>query len=328
MAKAGAAAAAAERAGASPRVSIVSSFLNMEKYLAETIDSVLAQDYGDFELLLVDDGSIDASTAIAKSYAARDPTRVRYLEHAGHANRGATVSRNLALKHARGELVAFIDGDDCWRRSKLSEQVALLDRMPGVDAVCGAVNFWSSHNGGEDRIVPTGHVQNRPVGPPEALLKVYPLGKADPPCPSDLLMRRSVVDAIGGFEEGFTGPLQLYEDQAFLAKFFLEGTIVFSDRVWLDYRLHDDSCTATVVRDGLGPSVRGRCLEWFDSYVRNSRYKYSPSVRLALFRALRPYRHPHLTSVGRRARSWVRRVMRPQESDGRNPSESELSDCR
>ena len=49
MAKAGAAAAAAERAGASPRVSIVSSFLNMEKYLAETIDSVLAQDYGDFE---------------------------------------------------------------------------------------------------------------------------------------------------------------------------------------------------------------------------------------------------------------------------------------
>jgi glycosyltransferase involved in cell wall biosynthesis len=289
-----------------PRVSVVCPFFNAEIYLAEAIESVLAQDYSDFELLLVDDGSTDRSTSIAADYAARESERIFYLEHPGHQNRGATASRNAGLRAARGELVAFIDSDDRWRPSKLREQVDVLDRE-GVDAVCGAVNFWSSHAGGQDRVVPTGHAANRPVAPPEALLEVYPLGKADPPCPSDLLMRRSIVDAISGFEEEFTGPLQLYEDQAFLAKFFLEGTIYFDERVWLDYRLHDTSCTAQVNRAALQPAIRRYCLEWFENYVRGTRHRHNPRVRLAVMRALRPYRHPHLTAAGRRVKSFLRK---------------------
>ena len=196
----------------SPRVSVISAFLNAEKYLAETVESVIAQDYDDFELLLVDDGSTDGSSRIASDYAKRDPRRIKLLGHPGHANRGTCASRNLAISQSRAEILAFVDADDCWRPSKLKDQVALLERMSEVDAVCGAVNYWASHAGGEDRIVPTGHVTNRPVTPAEALLQLYPLGQAAPPCPSDLLMRRSVVEAIGGFEESFTGPLQLYEE--------------------------------------------------------------------------------------------------------------------
>lgn len=287
----------------SHRVTVISAFLDAELYLTECIRSVLGQDFGDFELILVDDGSSDASTQIAKDFAAREPRRVRYVTHPGHVNRGTCASRNLGLAQSRGEFVSFIDADDRWRPSKLREQVELLDRMPEVDAVCGSVNFWSSHRSGSDRIIATGHVLNRAVRPPEALLKVYPLGKADPPCPSDLLMRRAIVERIGGFEEQFTGPLQLYEDQAFLAKFFLEGTIYFSDRVWLDYRLHDQSCTARVVRDGLGPDVRRQCLEWFEDYLAATPHRFSPAIRWALLRALRPYRHPHISRVGRMAKA-------------------------
>ena len=197
---------------ATPRISVICAFFNAERYLAETVESVLAQDHDDFELLLIDDGSTDRGRALAKEYAARD-RRVVLLTHPGHANRGTCASRNLGLHHAGGEYVAFIDADDVWRSSKLRNQSALLDRMPHVDAVCGSVNFWSSHEGGSDEIIPTGHVQNRAVKPSEGLRKIYPLGKADPPCPSDLMMRRSIVEKIGGFEEGFVGPLQLYEDQ-------------------------------------------------------------------------------------------------------------------
>lgn len=293
-----------------PRVSVVCPFFNAQAYLAEAIESVLAQGYRDFELLLVDDGSTDGSRSIAGGFADRDPDRVRILEHEGRANRGTTVSRNLALGQAQGELVAFIDADDRWRQSKLADQVALLDRLPGVHAVCGAVNFWSSHAGGADVVVPTGHARNRPVAPPEALLEVYPLGKADPPCPSDLIMRRSIVDAIGGFEEEFTGPLQLYEDQAFLAKFFLEGTIYFDDRVWLDYRLHEGSCTARVNRAALQPEMRRYCLEWFEKYLGGTRHRPDPRIRLALMRALRPYRRPRLSAAGRRVRSFLRQSAR------------------
>jgi glycosyltransferase involved in cell wall biosynthesis len=282
-----------------PRVSVICAFFQAERYFHETINSVLAQTFGSFELLLVDDGSTDNSSAIAKDYAARHPERIRYLQHSERQNRGTCASRNLGLENARAELVAFVDADDCWRPSKLEEQVELLDRMPEVDAICGAVNMWMSHAGGADQLVPTGHEFNRVIRPPEALLEVYPLGKADPPVPSDLVIRSSVVKAIGGFEESFTGALQLYEDQAFLAKFFLHGTIYFDERVWLDYRIHDNSCTVRVNRDGMQPVVRRYCLEWFETYLASTRFRFNPRIRLALARALGPYRHPGVAKAVR-----------------------------
>ena len=293
----------------SPRVSVISAFLNAEKYLAETIESILAQDYDDFDLLLVDDGSTDESMRIAKDYATRDPRRIKFLEHPDHANRGTCASRNLAVSQSSAEFLAFIDADDCWRPSKLKDQVALLDRMPEVDAVCGAVNYWASHAGGEDRIVPTGHVSNRPVTPAEALVHLHPLGRAAPPCPSDLLIRRSMVEAIGGFEESFTGPLQLYEDQAFLAKFYLRGTIYFDDRVWLDYRVHEGSCGARVAREGLYDDVRQHYLRWLEAYIDGSTRRNDPEIKLALMRAWRPYRHPRLTAFRKRLGAAARRVI-------------------
>lgn len=294
---------------ASPRVSVISTFLNAEKHLAESVESVLAQNYQDFEILLVDDGSTDESTCIAIEFATRYRGRVRYLEHEGHANRGTCASRNLAVREARGELLAFIDADDRWRPSKLSDQIALLDRMPGVDAVCGSVNYWASHDGGEDRIVTTGHVLNQPVRPPEALVSLYPLGNAAPPCPSDLLMRREIVEDIGGFEEAFVGPLQLYEDQAFLSKFYLIGTIYFDDRVWLDYRLHEDSCDARVARAGAYDDVRQHYLGWLETYLASKRSSSNTGVWLALNRAWFPYRHPRLSAFRRRIGHVARKVL-------------------
>ena len=165
----------AEAKSTVPRVSVITIFYNGERFLAEAIESVLAQSYQDFELILVDDGSNDGSTRIAKAFADRHE-QVRYLEHPRHRNRGMSASRNLGIGSARGDLIAFIDADDRWRPSKLEEQVKLLDRFPEVDLVCGSANYWSSWEGGQDRIVRTGHVQDRPVPPGETTLAVYPLG--------------------------------------------------------------------------------------------------------------------------------------------------------
>lgn len=289
-----------------PRVSVISIFFNAERFFAEAIDSVLAQDFRDFELLLVDDGSSDASTGIAKDYEAKFPGVVRYLEHPGHANRGMSATRNLGVQAARGELVAFIDSDDRWAPEKLREQVEILDRFPEVDAVCGTACHWRSWDGGKDELQPSGHARNRPIRPPEALLRVYPLGAATSPCPSDLLIRRSAVQAVGGFEESFTGPLQLFEDQAFLTKFYLERTIYFDDRVWLDYRVHDQSCVAETRRAGLQQDVKRHFLEWFEQHLDESSRRNDVRIRLALSRALFKVRHPHLTRVLRARRKLAR----------------------
>src|SRR5258706_2880162 len=78
-------------------VSVVVIFLNAERFISEAVESVVAQTYGNWELLLVDDGSNDGSTEIARSYAAKFPDKIRYLEHHGHENRGMSASRNLGI---------------------------------------------------------------------------------------------------------------------------------------------------------------------------------------------------------------------------------------
>jgi glycosyltransferase involved in cell wall biosynthesis len=88
-----------------PLVSAVIIFKNDEKYLREAIESVFSQTYQMWELILVNDGSTDESTAIAQRYAVDYPVRVRYLEHLGRQNRGKWKSRILGAGNAIGEFI-------------------------------------------------------------------------------------------------------------------------------------------------------------------------------------------------------------------------------
>jgi glycosyltransferase involved in cell wall biosynthesis len=284
-------------------------FFNSERYIKEAIDSVLAQSFTDFELLLVDDGSTDTSSTIARDYVDRSPTPVRYLEHEGHANRGMSAARNLGLRNAVGEFLALIDSDDVWSPNKLAEQLRIMELNPGLGMVCGTVRYWESWAGGEDRIVPSGHIQDRSIPPPEAMLSVYPLGTATSPCPSDLLMRRDLVISLGGFEEQFSGPRQLFEDQAFLAKLYLVAPVYFSADIWLNYRLHADSCVASVSRSGQEEEVRRFFFQWLANYLSRQ-----PEVHIRVRRALGwilwRYRHPHIYRIWRFSDPIVSRLRR------------------
>lgn len=252
----------------SPRVSVVMVFLNGEQFIQEAVESVLAQTYQDFELILVDDGSGPACSQIAKQYAQSRPDRIFYAEHSNHANRGIPASRNAGVQQARGEFIAFIDADDVWTPNKLADQLIIFDQHPHLAMVAGAAIYWSSWEGGEDYLVRAGQVWNQVLPPPQALMNVYPLGKAQAPCPSTLLIRKSAYDFLGGFEASFVGPMQLYEDQGFLAKLYLHFPVYFPDACWLYYRQHDNSCMANNIREGRYHAIRQQYLEWLDSYFQ------------------------------------------------------------
>src|SRR4030095_6915955 len=113
--------------GSKKLVSVILIFLDAEPFIQEAIESVFAQTYDHWELLLVDDGSSDGSTAIARHYVEQCPENVRYFEHQGHQNRGMNASRNLGLRHARGKYIALLDADDVWLPVKLEQQVAILE---------------------------------------------------------------------------------------------------------------------------------------------------------------------------------------------------------
>ena len=102
-----------------PKVSIIMPVYNAERYLRETIDSVLRQTYPDFELLLINDRSSDGSAAICKEYVENDP-RIVLLENDTEAH-GPGPTRNIGLDHVSGEYIYFMDADD-WIESELLEQ--------------------------------------------------------------------------------------------------------------------------------------------------------------------------------------------------------------
>ncbi len=298
-----------------PSVSIIMPVFNGERFLAESIESVLGQSFSDWELLVVDDGSADSSAAIAQKYAARNPARVRYLEHEGHANRGATTSRNLAVRASSGTWLALLDADDVWLPNKLSEQMALLATAPRADMIYGAPRYWSSWSdrdgaGAADRVVLPAPPHDCLVPPPTLLLSNHPLGPGSAPCPSDLVVRRELAVRVGGFEEEFQGDLQLFEDQAFLAKIYLTGWVYPSTRTWLQYRLHDDSCDARVHRTGQERRARLYYLEWLERYLAGGT-PAAPEVTRALGRALWRARHPLLHLTARRVLAPLRRVVGP-----------------
>lgn len=292
-----------------PRITVVTIFLNGAAYLREAVESVLAQSFTDFELIMVDDGSTDGSTGIAREYATRDPDRCIYIEHPGHANRGMSASRNTGIAAARGQVVAFIDADDVWVPEKLSEQLAILDANPDVGLVAGAANYWRSWAGGRDEIVSAGHKFDRAVPPGAASTRVYPLGPAQAPCPSVLMVRRAVLESIGGFESSFTGPLQMYEDQAFLSKAYLATGVWFSSRCWLLYRQHAASCVAQNLLSGNYHQVRRHFLEWYETYLESNSID-DPAIRDALRSALAPYRHPILFAARARVEAGAATIRR------------------
>jgi glycosyltransferase involved in cell wall biosynthesis len=104
-------------------VSIITPSHNTEKYIAQAIDSVRAQSYVDWEMLIVDDLSSDNSVKIVESYAAKDP-RIQLLRST--ERKGAAGSRNLAIEHAAGRYIAFLDADDLWAPEKLEKQIAFM----------------------------------------------------------------------------------------------------------------------------------------------------------------------------------------------------------
>ena len=132
------------------RVSIITPFLNAGPFIEESIESVLAQSFDDWELLLVDDGSSDASSGIALRYASAHADKVRYLSHEHRQNRGASASRNLAARHARGEYLAFLDADDVYLPRKLELQVPILDAHPEVAMLYAATEYWYSWSGRQE----------------------------------------------------------------------------------------------------------------------------------------------------------------------------------
>lgn len=171
-----------------PLVSVIVNCFNGEKYLSDAIDSVVSQNYNNWELIFWDNLSTDSSAEIFNKYNDR---RLKYYLAENHTN--LSEARALAIEKSQGEIIAFLDVDDYWKDSILETQVALYDDN---DVVFSCGNFYIITEYSNKRRVfkkgkiPSGNVLNN-------LLAKYTVGMLT------LSVRRSAYDMVGGFSSDY-----------------------------------------------------------------------------------------------------------------------------
>lgn len=191
-----------------PRVTIITAAFNVGPYIDAAIGSVCRQTYSDFEYIIVDDGSTDETRAKLNDYVTKD-CRIHVVGLA--ANSGAAVARNVGVSQAKGELVCFLDGDDCWQPTFLEEMIHCFD---GQSPDCQGVFCWSE-------IVDTLGVPQTPCQAPAGRYDLNQFMRAMAPNGngSSLLLRLDKLIAAGGFRNHPVG-----HDTEILMELIIKGS--------------------------------------------------------------------------------------------------------
>ena len=208
--------------GKVPAVSVLMPVYNTARYLAQALESILAQTFGDFEFVILDDGSTDGSVNIVQEYAQRDP-RIRFfpLAHQGYVS----VLRQ-GLSHCRGEFVARMDSDDVAKPDRLEKQLHFLRAHPEIVAVGSQIEIIDPYGSPIDR--PQHKLKHEEI---EADMLV---GIGWAMVHPTVVMRRAVVMEIGGYRQDLT----VSEDLDLFLRLAECGRVANLPEVLLQYRQH------------------------------------------------------------------------------------------
>lgn len=224
-----------------PQVSVIMPCHNAGAFIAEAMASVLGQAGVTLELIIIDDGSTDASLAeVRAAQAGPGGERIRLIEQ---PNQGAGAARNAGLRAARGDFIAFLDADDCWLPGKLATQIAYLNAHPDIGLVYARWQVWKADA--------AGHFQ----WPPELDAQVAPS-----PMPGivpersgwlynrllfgsllhtiTVVARRALIERLGPFDVS----LKRGQDYDYWLRASRETEIHQLDRVMALYRIHAGGC--------------------------------------------------------------------------------------
>lgn len=214
-----------------PDVSVIMLVLNGERLIGEALQSIADQTYTNLEVVVVDDGSTDATPARLDAF--RHRLRIRYVRH--ETPHGITASVNDGLRHAAGNLIAFLDHDDAWLPDFLETQTSYLAAQPEV----GMVHSDFQTIDIEGRVIETSVARSRGRRRPsgdvfrELFLDSFIVGNS-------VLIRRECFERLGGFDESLR-----WGDYHMWLRIARHYRIDYVDRVLTKYRQHQAQCSRT-----------------------------------------------------------------------------------
>lgn len=223
-----------------PVVTVLMPMFNASAHVREAIESVLAQSFRDFELLIVDDGSTDDSVTIAESF---DDRRIRVVQN--ESNLGLVESLNRGLEVSRGDWIARQDADDVSHPMRLGRQLEFVCGNPTVSLIGSDASLVSAHGRNIGRWRTGGHAD----------LVAWDLCFRTPFCHSTALFRREKAIRMGGYRDR-----PACEDYDLWARFGADGVVVTLRDPLVKYRLHERSIMAQSNKQGGGNAALRECL--------------------------------------------------------------------
>lgn len=217
-----------------PRVSVIVPAYNAAVYLPYALESVLRQGYPDWEIVLVNDGSTDQTSAVADAYRARLQDRFQYIYQ---PNRGLPAARNTGIRAARGEFIALLDADDVWLPHRLERSVRIMDAEPATGLVHARVMRINAQG------TITGQLKVDPKYMSGRIAHNLYARRAHIVCPT-VMFRKSCLELSGWFDEA----MQATEDRDLWFRIALHYPITFIDEVLAHYRLSPSSMTSNLDR--------------------------------------------------------------------------------
>lgn len=205
-----------------PKVSVIIPTYNRARFVGEAIDSVLAQTYKDYEIIVVDDGSTDNTQEVLKHYG----HKIRYFRQ---ENKGISAARNLALEKARGEYIAFLDDDDLWLPEKLEKQIDVLERNPDLAFVASETHVIN----GKGEIIDRFKRGKGDVETFENLRQQYFVPMLT------TVVRRKCLDSVGGFNPS----LPICQDHDLWLRLAKIYKFRYIDVPLAKYRMHANNIT-------------------------------------------------------------------------------------
>ena len=251
---------------------------NLEDIVVDTLESIVQQAVDcDIEILVVDDSSTDDTAKVVKHFATLHEN-VKLLTN--ERRKGVSGARNTGIKHARGDWIAFLDGDDIWTPNSLARRIEALSKFPSADLISSGFYNWEFQTGTKTSSRKMPQLSNFLSGHEERYILIENIVESLIACPplvhtSALLVRRKLVDIVGWFDEELT----IGEDKDYWLRLALKSTIlVYINEDLLLYRIsRAGSLSSTMIPGHIGATT------FIKRIMRDPRFKmYKKAIRRKL----------------------------------------------
>lgn len=254
-----------------PVVSIITPLYNGSNTLAETYQSIIDQDFEDWEWILFDDGSTDGTQDFGRKYSGENSGKILYFEHPGNKNFGTAYTRNRAIEKSSGEIISFIDQDDIWYKNRLSHHLKLFKDLRDIAMIWSPALYWYKERSFIQPVGAKGKGLKNGIYEPPELIENFLKDLRCTPLPSASMVRRKHFDDVNGFEESVKGS----EDIVLWLKLANKFRICFDNEIIVKYRKHFDSTLRQAAQSGIMNLWNLEFYRWVIDFLNNNSFNKS-----------------------------------------------------